>query len=692
MGFKSVGFLSIAVCGVVSFAGAAVGQTQRLTAGPSVQVAIADRQPTNAPAIQLPDGSGDSPQVAGALAATAIRLRSLQQGNGTWNTRLTFDDAYGAMTIVALNYLEVPGVQADHEVLAGRYIARMHVNGGFSLTPGDPPSKGGTSLILLALSSIRDRGVSDGFRAYLDAAIARAEHFIAHARAHPEVESPLLTRLSDLMWDTIYPERSDRTGNWPLHAPLALGFVSLGGPKALGAPLLSHSEPVNGLLAAQQSQAQNAGARWADGLLGGAGARRALEKKILDAQEPNGAWWYSTISTALNVIALKRQGHKVEGPVIGPAVAYLLASRRYENGILIEDHNQSDLWDTAQFALRLRHATGRQLDDLESRVIPEILAASVDGSYSFSLGGRIPDNDDTAIALALLSGSVHGISGDLRKSVIARIRASTARLVEEQQWDGGFATWGGPVGVSFGDQTPDSTNSVVFDAAAPGITSRILIALSAAERSGVLSAELAEKARRAQVSGMYYLRNSASGNGTWWSRWVMGRLFAFESVPTWMRSRGVTARDPLFRGGRKFLLDHQNPDGGWGETAAADRDIRAAGRGRSTPAQTAVAVIGLIAMTDEGDSVARRSIDRGVAYILSSGTNGDWSSGLPMATAITGLMYYEAPEWENLGVLSALRVYQDYVSVGPRAAVDRYVLGEAARVGAIASSTSRAHP
>jgi squalene-hopene/tetraprenyl-beta-curcumene cyclase len=146
-------------------------------------------------------------------------------------------------------------------------------------------------------------------------------------------------------------------------------------------------------------------------------------------------------------------------------------------------------------------------------------------------------------------------------------------------------------------------------------------------------------------------------------------------VPTWMRTQGVAPDDPVFRKGRQFLLEHQNPtDGGWGERAGADRDVSVSGRGPSTPVQSAMAVAGLIAMSDDNDTEARRAIERGISYILSQGHDGDWSSQRLMATLSSGLSYYEAPEWENAGVLTALRMYMDYLRIGPSAAVERYMM------------------
>ncbi len=45
----------------------------------------------------------------------------------------------------------------------------------------------------------------------------------------------------------------------------------------------------------------------------------------------------------------------------------------------------------------------------------------------------------------------------------------------------------------------------------------------------------------------------------------------------------------------RWLLDHQNADGGWGESIASYDDPAQKGRGASTPSQTAWALMGLIA-------------------------------------------------------------------------------------------------
>lgn len=620
-------------------------------------------------------GGPEADQIEAAIRRGVKRLRLMQRHDGTWNTRLTFDDLYSAYTVIALNYLNVPGVQSDHELLVKRYISKMHPGGGFSITPGDPPSKGASAIMQLALLTTRDRGVSEQYRALIDDAVSRTEHFLTQGKTHPEVENLLLSAPARLLWDIVRPRKSETTAASPLLVSFNNNVLAAGFPKMLGFTVVDYFQPVLTLLAAPENHRYSR----LNGKLDGfeeMGFTRTSEKRILEAQDADGAWWYSTMMTAMNAIALKKNGRSVDDPVLKRAVAYLLASRTHSGGTLREDHNDSSLWDTVLMVRRIEHATGKRLENFDSLVLPHVVAGGLDdGSYSFSMGGRVPDNDDTAAVLSMLTESVGSVSRATRAKVVAKIRTTTSYLLTQRNWDGGFGTWGGNVASFHRETSPDAFSSVFRDDSSPGITARVLQALYAAQRSGVLDVDMSEKVAVALKEGREYLRDVAAENGTWWSRWMVGRLAAFHCVPVLMRVLGVNPGDPVLKRGRKFLLGHQNSDGGWGEGVDADRDMRSAGRGPSTAVQTAWALAGLIAVSDADDIRVRRSLERGVAYILSHGHEDNWSSERPLYTLYSGLSYYEAPEWDNAAVIAALRMYEDYRRIGPAAAAERLVLG-----------------
>ena len=88
-----------------------------------------------------------------------------------------------------------------------------------------------------------------------------------------------------------------------------------------------------------------------------------------------------------------------------------------------------------------------------------------------------------------------------------------------------------------------------------------------------------------------------------------------------MSAIGEDMRQPYIRKAVAWLLDHQNEDGGWGESCAsyADPDLR--GVGPSTPSQTAWALIALMAAGE----VPNPAVHSGIRYLTGSQTaDGCW--------------------------------------------------------------------
>jgi len=82
---------------------------------------------------------------------------------------------------------------------------------------------------------------------------------------------------------------------------------------------------------------------------------------------------------------------------------------------------------------------------------------------------------------------------------------------------------------------------------------------------------------------------------------------------TWQALRGLRAIGedmdaPYVRRAARWLREHQNRDGGWGESIASYTEPEARGVGPSTPSQTAWAVMGLLAVAGPGDAAAVRGV------------------------------------------------------------------------------------
>ena len=107
-----------------------------------------------------------------------------------------------------------------------------------------------------------------------------------------------------------------------------------------------------------------------------------------------------------------------------------------------------------------------------------------------------------------------------------------------------------------------------------------------------------------------------------------------------------------------WLAAHQNPDGGWGEDLRSYDDDAWRGRGRSTPSQTAWALLALLAVGDRGEAT-----ERGVAYLAAAQrADGTWDEPEYTGTGFPGDFYIN---------------YHLYRQVFPVMALGRYVRGGA---------------
>jgi len=84
---------------------------------------------------------------------------------------------------------------------------------------------------------------------------------------------------------------------------------------------------------------------------------------------------------------------------------------------------------------------------------------------------------------------------------------------------------------------------------------------------------------------------------------------------------GEDVRQEYVQRSARWLILHQNEDGGWGETCASYADPGLAGQGPSTASQTAWALLSLLAV-GQGTSKAVR---RGVVYLAETQRqDGSW--------------------------------------------------------------------
>jgi squalene-hopene/tetraprenyl-beta-curcumene cyclase len=109
-----------------------------------------------------------------------------------------------------------------------------------------------------------------------------------------------------------------------------------------------------------------------------------------------------------------------------------------------------------------------------------------------------------------------------------------------------------------------------------------------------------------------YMRRSQQADGSWFGRWGVNYIYGTWQAIVGLTAVGLAPHDPSIARGANWLLAHQQPSGGWGESPDSYAQPHLRGHGPTTASQTAWAVMGL---TAAGHSQSA-AVTRGIAYLL----------------------------------------------------------------------------
>eukprot|EP01107_Rhizomastix_libera_P010877 TRINITY_DN28209_c0_g1_i2.p1 TRINITY_DN28209_c0_g1~~TRINITY_DN28209_c0_g1_i2.p1 ORF type:complete len:793 (-),score=117.30 TRINITY_DN28209_c0_g1_i2:51-2429(-) len=208
-----------------------------------------------------------------------------------------------------------------------------------------------------------------------------------------------------------------------------------------------------------------------------------------------------------------------------------------------------------------------------------------------------PDVDDTAAVI--ISFMKHDPSTKGNESITRAVDW----MISMQNKDGGWGAFDLNNDAMYLNQIPFSDMDALCDPSSPDIAGRLL------EAFGILGdPRIKSQCERA----VEYLRNSQEPEGSWFGRWGVNYIYGTSNVLNGLMRQNIPETDEMVVKGVKWLLSVQNADGGWGETVSSYRDRGLMGRGRTTPSQTAWALMGLLAYLPPHHT----AIKRGVAWLL----------------------------------------------------------------------------
>jgi len=162
-----------------------------------------------------------------------------------------------------------------------------------------------------------------------------------------------------------------------------------------------------------------------------------------------------------------------------------------------------------------------------------------------------------------------------------------------------------------------------------------------------------DKSHPAIRRGVEYLIRAQEADGSWYGRWGVNYIYGTFLALRGLAAAGESDREAHILRAGEWLRSIQNADGGWGESCAS-YDNNCFTPARSTPSQTAWAVLGLIA----GGDTNSISVQKGVEFLTDSQqAGGTWAEELATGTGFPKVFYLSYHLYRNSFPLLALSAF-----------------------------------
>jgi squalene-hopene/tetraprenyl-beta-curcumene cyclase len=233
-----------------------------------------------------------------------------------------------------------------------------------------------------------------------------------------------------------------------------------------------------------------------------------------------------------------------------------------------------------------------------------------------------PDIDDTAMVMLALP---HMRAANHRAQTATSERAIDW-LLAMQSSDGGWAAFDVDNNWAILTHVPFADHNAMLDPTCADITGRTLEALAA---NGF------DRTHPACRRAIEYLIRTQESDGSWYGRWGVAYIYGTCFALRGLRAMEEDDHEPWIQRANEWLRSVQNADGGWGESCASyDNDVFTAAR--STPSQTAWALMGLMAGGDTYSS----SVIHGIEYLVrTQQPDGSWAEDLATGTGFPKVFY-----------------------------------------------------
>lgn len=343
-------------------------------------------------------------------------------------------------------------------------------------------------------------------------------------------------------------------------------------------------------------------------------ARARAERWVVAHQEADGSWGGIQPPWVYSLMALRTLGYAPDHPIMQKGLAGMhdrWMVRRGDGGLRVQAC-LSPVWDSALAMVALLESgappatpalerAARWLVHEEVRVrgdwsvwVPGVAPSG----WSFEFDNDLyPDIDDTAVVLLGLHKA-----GALDDATRAR---ALAWLLAMQSKNGGWAAFDKDNTSRLPALIPFADFGEMVDPPSADVTAHVV------ELLGELGLA---RSHPAVASALAYLYAEQEPEGSWFGRWGVNHIYGTGAVLPALAAIGEPMDSAPVRRAVRWLIERQNPDGGFGEGCESYVVREARGRGPSTPSQTAWALLALIAAGRADSACARRA----VSYLVST--------------------------------------------------------------------------
>lgn len=402
-------------------------------------------------------------------------------------------------------------------------------------------------------------------------------------------------------------------------------------------------------------------------------------QQILSWRRPQGSFGCYTVATELSLIALQdfRRAFRECGSAqhyfseINDATAkgfqFLENAHFHETGksTYLGPVMDGRWWDTliASWALLETGETNASLDPIAKILREE--AWQPNGGVGFGRDFEYaPDTDDTSYFVLLQHGLGRGPRHD------EMTKKSVDWLESMQNSDGGFpafdkdktSSWFLWVVQKVFDVLGISDSTEIFDMSCPDNTGHVI------ETLAEVNPETYHKDHPVIVKAIEYLKSTQTSFGAWQGRWGINYMYGTGAVIPGLARVGLDVKEePWIVKAIQWLLDHQNPDGGFGESLKSYDDVKWAGVGVSTASQTSWALMALLEAADAGVSVKlqerhalEKAIDNGIQFLVKSFESNDYdfTDASVVGMGHRGIVSLQYPVYAKSFPLVAMSRYQ----------------------------------